>query len=167
MAQVLSNISIILFVIAVVFAIASIVIWFVFKIPEVIGDLSGRNARKSIEHMRAETENKNNNNNKKRSLIYRKAESGMISNPTETMDGISKQNVQRINDETGLLSENAASVRGSTETALLTEEDVTASLETGELGETQLMDGVLERKPSSIKLRMINEVMIINTKEAI
>ena len=61
MAQVLSNISIILFVIAVVFAIASIVIWFVFKIPEVIGDLSGRNARKSIEHMRAETENKNNN----------------------------------------------------------------------------------------------------------
>lgn len=167
MAQVLSNISIILFVIAVVFAIASIVIWFVFKIPEVIGDLSGRNARKSIEHMRTETENKNNNNNKKRSLIHRKAESGMISNPTETMDGISKQNVQRINDETGLLSENAASVRGSTETALLTEEDVTASLETGELGETQLMDGVLERKPSSIKLRMINEVMIINTKEAI
>lgn len=166
MAQVLSNISIILFVIAVVFAIASIVIWFVFKIPEVIGDLSGRNARKSIEHMRAETENKKNNNNK-RSLIHRKAESGMISNPTETMDGISKQNVQRINDETGLLSENAASVRGSTETALLTEEDVTASLETGELGETQLMDGVLERKPSSIKLRMINEVMIINTKEAI
>lgn len=68
MAQVLSNISIILFVIAVVFAIASIVIWFVFKIPEVIGDLSGRNARKSIEHMRAETENKN--NNKKRSLIH-------------------------------------------------------------------------------------------------
>ena len=91
----------------------------------------------------------------------------MISDPTETMDGISKQNVQRINDETGLLSENAASVRSSTETALLTEEDVTASLETGELGETQLMDGVLERKPSSIKLRMINEVMIINTKEAI
>ncbi len=165
MAQVLSNISIILFVIAVVFAIGSIVIWFVFKIPEVIGDLSGRNARKSIEHMRAETENKN--NNKKRSLIHRKAESGMISNPTETMGGISKQNVQRINDETGLLSENAASVRGSTETALLTEEDVTASLETGELGATQLMDGVLERKPSSIKLRMINEVMIINTKEAI
>ncbi len=41
MAQVLSNISIILFVIAVVFAIASIVIWFVFKIPEVIGDLNG------------------------------------------------------------------------------------------------------------------------------
>lgn len=161
MAQVLSNISIILFVIAVVFAIASIVIWFVFKIPEVIGDLSGRNARKSIEHMRAETENK------KRSLIHRKAESGMISDPTETMDGISKQNVQRINDETGLLSENAASVRSSTETALLTEEDVTASLETGELGETQLMDGVLERKPSSIKLRMINEVMIINTNEAI
>lgn len=163
MAQVLSNISIILFVIAVVFAAASIVIWFVFKIPKVIGDLSGRNARKSIEHMRAETEN----NNKKRSLIHRKAESGMISDPTETMDGISKQNVQRINDETGLLSENAASVRSSTETALLTEEDVTASLETGELGETQLMDGVLERKPSSIKLRMINEVMIINTNEAI
>jgi len=35
-----------------VFAALAVILWFVFRIPTVAGDLSGRNARKSVEQMR-------------------------------------------------------------------------------------------------------------------
>lgn len=162
MAQALNNISIILFILAVVFAVVSVIFWFVFRIKDVIGDLSGRNARKSIERMRADNE-KSNKKQKRQSAQKIKPEDKL----TETMDGISKSNAQRNNDETGILSENVASMRNSSETALLTDDDVTAALVTGELGETELMDTRAERRTATVKLQMINEVIIVNTNEAI
>ncbi len=48
MAETLSNISTISFIAVLVFTVLAIVQWFFFKIPTVIGDLSGRNAKKSI-----------------------------------------------------------------------------------------------------------------------
>ncbi len=52
MAEILHTLSIISFVLAVLFVVIAIIFWFVFKIPNVIGDLSGHNARKSIAQMR-------------------------------------------------------------------------------------------------------------------
>lgn len=52
MAEILHTLSIISFVLAVLFVVIAIILWFVFKIPNVIGDLSGHNARKSIAQMR-------------------------------------------------------------------------------------------------------------------
>jgi len=52
MAQTLETISILFFVAAGVFAALAALLWFVLRIPAVAGDLSGRNARRSIEEMR-------------------------------------------------------------------------------------------------------------------
>ena len=48
MAETLSMLSIISFIVAGVALAVAIFLWIFFKIPRVIGDLSGRNARKSI-----------------------------------------------------------------------------------------------------------------------
>lgn len=52
MAETLSTISLIAYIISAVFFVLAIVLFIVFKIPAVIGDLSGKNARKSIERIR-------------------------------------------------------------------------------------------------------------------
>lgn len=57
MAQVLSIISIISFIVAGLAFLLAVFFWFKFKIPSVIGDLSGRTARKSIAKMRQNSEN--------------------------------------------------------------------------------------------------------------
>jgi len=56
MAETLSTLSIISFVLAVIALALAIVFWFFFDIPTVIGDLTGRTARKTIAKMRAENE---------------------------------------------------------------------------------------------------------------
>lgn len=52
MVETLSTLSVTSYILAGVFLVTAIVLWFVLKIPRVIGDLSGRNARKSIAEMR-------------------------------------------------------------------------------------------------------------------
>lgn len=56
MAEILSNIASVSYVLAVVFLIAAVVFWFWFGIPGIIGDLSGRTARKSIAKIREKNE---------------------------------------------------------------------------------------------------------------
>ena len=48
MAETLSMVSMVSFVAAGVCLALTVILWFAFRIPNVIGDLSGRNARKSI-----------------------------------------------------------------------------------------------------------------------
>ena len=57
MAETLSMVSMVSFVAAGVCLALTVILWFAFRIPNVIGDLSGRNARKSIERMRKSNEN--------------------------------------------------------------------------------------------------------------
>ena len=56
MAEILHTLSIISFVVAGVLFALAVVLWFGFKIPDVIGDLTGRTARKSIAKMRSANE---------------------------------------------------------------------------------------------------------------
>ncbi len=56
MALVYNIASIVAFSLSVIFLIIAIILWFRFDILKVIGDLSGRTARKSIEKMRASNE---------------------------------------------------------------------------------------------------------------
>ena len=57
MAETLSMVSMVSFIAAGVCLALTVILWFAFRIPNVIGDLSGRNARKSIERMRKSNEN--------------------------------------------------------------------------------------------------------------
>lgn len=55
-AEVLSTISLISYIVAGVALVAAIFVWFLFRIPTVVGDLSGRTAKRSIAKIRASNE---------------------------------------------------------------------------------------------------------------
>ena len=107
MAQTLQTLSIISFAVAGVCLVLAIFFWFFFKIPTVIGDLSGRTARKSIAKMRAANEKTGAKSYKESKT---NAERGKL---TGTMpdSGKLKKKITASDDgkpETGLLAENKA-----------------------------------------------------------
>ena len=168
MAETLSTLSIISFVVAGVALALAIVLWFFFEIPTVIGDLTGRNARKSIARMRTENEKSGVKNYKESKT---NAERGKL---TETMSGIKSKSASDGKMETGLLVENKAEVIETEETGLLESEatgllepDATGLLidedETATLGENVSREKRVGGKP----LTIIEEIMLIHTDEVI
>ena len=169
MAQTLQTLSIIAFAAAGICLVLAVFFWFFFKIPTVIGDLSGRTARKSIAKMRAANEKTGAKSYKESKT---NAERGKL---TGTMPGInsSKQSTGG-QPETGLLADNiaegleseatgvldeATSILGSETTGLLIDENATAPL----AAPTQ-MPAV---RVGGVKLEMIEEIMLIHTNETI
>ena len=172
MAQTLQTLSIISFAVAGVCLVLAIFFWFFFKIPTVIGDLSGRNARKSIAKMRAANE-------KSGVKAYKEsktnAERGKLTGTMPADSGKLKKTV--TNDgkpETGLLAENmaeglefeatgvldeATGILGSETTGLLIDENATAPLDTP-VNKHPVRSG-------GKKLEMIEEVMLVHTDEVI
>lgn len=164
MAETLQLLSIISFAVGAVCLGLAIFLWFFFKIPNVIGDLSGRNARKSIARMR-EANEKSGSKSYKESKAN--AERGKL---TGTMQGIRKKKTDSSDDnklETGLLNENkaegfeseATGVLESETTGLLGDDEVTAPLNVS----AQKPKTTTDRK----KLKMIEEVIFIHTDEVI
>lgn len=173
MAQTLQTLSIISFAVAGVCLVLAVFFWFFFKIPMVIGDLSGRTARKSIAKMRAANE-------KTGAKAYKEsktnAERGKL---TGTMPNMGKPKKKKeVSDngkpETGLLAENkadgleseatgvldeATGILESDTTGLLIDENATASLDTPAQKHTARTGGK--------KIEMIEEVMLIHTDEVI
>jgi hypothetical protein len=144
MAEVLHSLSIVLMILSGVFLITALVLWRVFKIPKVIGDLSGRNARKSVAHMRVENEKKG----------------------KKTPESVSVKLGK--NAETGLLNENVANGYENNATELLIDDEGFGidgvSVATAPLtGEISKQDKILP----NIRIKLIEEEMIIHTKEVI
>lgn len=158
MADTLNTISVISFVAAGVFAALAAALWFLFKIPAVIGDLSGRTARKSIERMRQ-------NNERTGSKSYKTSEKNRLRGKlTSTMEGMGGM-PNGENGETGLLKENLAGEYAGQETGLLTDAEAGRKAE-----DTVPLDGVEEkiaRKAPSVSVRLLEEVMLIHTEETI
>ena len=161
MADILHTLSIVSFVLAVLFVALAVVLWFVFKIPNVIGDLSGRNAKKSIARMRQ-------NNERTGDKSYKTSEKNLARGKlTGTMEGTGKSTNPSNIEETGLLNENLAKGYDEQATGLLLD-DATGLLD--EFGETVALEekiNVVNRAPSSIVIRMIEEVMLIHAEEVI
>lgn len=152
MAETLSTLSIISFVLAGVFLVLAVFFWFFFNIPAVIGDLTGRTARKSIARMRAENEKSGKKGHKesKTNLARGKLTGAVAKNP-ET--GLLVENQAKVlkTEETGLLSEEA--------TGLLSDENVTEPL--------NIVEQKREKRGNGKKLTMLEDVMIIHTDEVI
>lgn len=159
MAEILSAVSMISYIAAGVFAAATAALWFLFKIPSVIGDLSGRSAKKSIEKMRV-------HNEKTGKKSYRSsAENEKRGKLTEKMD--------RKNDskpgksyETGVLSENNPQKRQIEETELLTEGEATSPLDEG--AETEPLyeqETGMKRNPAAVNIELLEEVVFLHTDE--
>lgn len=153
MAQVLSIIAIISFVIAAIAFGLAIFFFIKFQIPSVIGDLSGRTARKSIAKMRETNEGK--------STIKTKVKD----NPKKQEKSPKQVPFQSRDEETTLLTSEGE------ETTLLTNESEETTLLTNDIGETTLLtEDMCETTllvDSSKEFVMIEEIICIHTSEVI
>lgn len=157
MAETLSRFSIISFIAAGVFLLLAIVLFFYFRIPTVIGDLTGKNAKKTIARMRENNEksgskvrpSNNKGSREKRTGSDTKKETAVAARSAPDEGGM---------PETGLLKDNQASVLGES----------TVMLENTE--QTALLPDALQDaapKVSSVKITMIEEIIYIHTQEVI
>lgn len=171
MADTLSAISIIAFVAAGICLVIAAILFWRFKIPSVIGDLSGRNARKSIEQLRRSGEE---GKTKPHSPGKTNLERGKL---TETMKGIRKKkekteklqaraeettllaNTERMAEETTLL---AGTEKMAEETTLLTDTEKMAE-ETTLLNEPE-QTGALPQGGRAV-LEMLDEILLVHTSE--
>lgn len=176
MASILSIISLVSFIIAGISFALAVTFFFVFKIPNVIGDLSGRNAQRSIAQLRAINE-------KSGSKAYRTSETnkkrGKLTGTMEESGKIAKENKKREENkkmssnederpETGLLESNIAERKELPATELLEETEQTGLLY--DSVETTLLEASDQPpcKPvSTKKIIMLEDIMLIHTDEVI
>lgn len=158
MAEILGMASMISYILAAAFFVLSVFLWFRFKIFGVIGDLSGRTARKSITRMREA--------NEKNGARYYKAKSNFDREPVYRIK--EEKDRKESSVETGLLSENkAGSV--SAQTGLLVGEtmEIAGSNETMELEKAHKdIDGGRSSVIEEIGFELIEELILIHTDEA-
>ncbi|MEE1057350.1 MAG: hypothetical protein UH239_08905 [Acutalibacteraceae bacterium] len=162
MAEILSIISLVSFIVSGVCFVLAIFFWIKFGIPTVIGDLSGRTARKSIAKMRESNERTGNKIYKPSNVNANRGKiTDTITNPVKT-ETIKKktETVDRNHPETGLLNTNKAELVLDIEaTGLLNEDEETALLNNLQVNEP--------RKFGGVKLNLLDDVMLIHTDEVI
>lgn len=170
MAETLSTLSIISFAVAIVAFAVAIFLWIFLKIPQVIGNLSGRTARKSIARVRASNEKSGNKSyrsstaNVARGKLTSTMPSSDLGEPTEKMaEGEAGM------PETGLLAENKATTEHSESTALLSDNEATGILIDDD---ATVPLNVVTAEPSKCrsggkKLKILDEVVLTHTDEVI
>lgn len=159
MAQIYNIISIVGFSLAGVFLIISIFSWFKFGILGIIGDLSGRTAKKSIAQMRADNEK---SGNRKISPGYHTAKkekhSGKTSNTKKAAINCQKQS--------GLEQPITNEEKGEATTMLNYGEGATEMLNVG----TEVLNydpAEAYKQQQSMRFEMIQSVVLIHTQEKI
>lgn len=165
MAETLSTLSIISFVVAGLCLAVAVFLFVYFKIPSVIGDLSGRTARKSIAKMRIANEK---TGSKSYNTSKTNADRGKLTGTVQGADAISNKAYERedTRPETGLLSDNKAEHVDSQATRLLDDEATGLLMDenaTALLNETKQP----VRRSGGKKLNLIESVMLIHTDEVI
>lgn len=183
MAETLSTFSIISFVAAGVFLVAAIVIFILFKIPLVIGDLTGKTAQKSIARLRAENEKSGKKSHQPSSV---NKERGEKTKPIPTQESIGSESTTVLPDDdvtealrstesfdnvTDVLPTND-NYDATTELLFdLEEEGATTELLSDSHESTLFLSDELKkagsRKPGGISLTMLDEVEMIHTDEEI
>lgn len=177
-AEILSLISTISFVIAAISFVLAVFFWFYFKIPSVIGDLSGRTAKKSIARMRASNERAGGQGYKPSAANASRGKLTDTMQHSRKLAGDAKKKpatepkkkaqAEDVMPETGLLAANKAIaadgqqtdlLAGSEATGLLVDEDATAPLH-------EEPKAIIKRTGGK-KLKMLDEVMLIHTDEVI
>lgn len=157
MAETLSTISVISFLLAAVCFVLATFFFIRFKIPAVFGDLSGKTARRSIQQMR-ETNEQSGKKEIRRGKINR-----------ENINSLKKQkdNIEG-RSKTDLLIENASFKRKEIETELLVDENETSILtdenETTLLKETVAFETL---RGGGTKIEILEEIMMIHSEEVV
>lgn len=163
MADTLSLISIISFVMSGIFFSTAVALFFIFKIPSVLGDLSGRTAKKSIEKMRKNNER---TGNKSYSSSNVNLARGKL---TEIIKENNRKNQETVckNDETGLLNENHATSYNELDTGILEGATEVLSDENETVSLNDIQETFYEKKKSNITFTTIDDVVLVHTEEVI
>ncbi|TGY39935.1 hypothetical protein E5347_16175 [Clostridium sartagoforme] len=175
MAGILSIVSTVSFVLAGIFLIIAILLWIKFGILNIIGDLSGRTAKKSIAKMR---ENNEKIGKKSFKPSFVNLGRGKL---TDAMKGSEKLNKSDLKDyeyqpETGILEKNEINGLCGIMTDILEDNNLTGLLnekETEILNNTTTtllnedIEDHLEKVTGIVDFKIIDEVIIVHTDEFI
>ena len=169
-AEILSLVSLFSYILAGVCFVLAAFFWFFFKIPSVIGDLSGRTAKKSIEKMRQANVK---SGNKSYRASATNAARGKLTDTMQQSGKLKKEKSPKKNTpmdgtdrpETGILADNKADTYVDEGTVSLEVGEATDVLEeaTTELN----VEAAPVKRAGGKKLTMINEVMLVHTDEVI
>lgn len=165
-AQILSTISTVCYVLAAVSLAMAVFFWFSFKIPRVIGDLSGRTARKSIEKIRKGNESLGSNTaqpsrgSTKRDVLY--SSHAATDGKTEAGEAASTEL-----PETGLLEGPDAPPVQDASTELMDSDATTALLDEDATELLAPAAAPVQKRTGGRKLTILEEVMMIHTDEVI
>lgn len=185
-AEILSLISVVSYILAGASLAVAVFLWFYFRIPSVIGDLSGRTARKSIARIRASNEHAggqgyrpsatNASRGKLTNTMPQSKEPTEVQvrhsapssqqSETELLPGAGRPAETGDHPETGLLAANRADETGNEQTELLENVEATALL----VDEVVTESPIAEAPPARVggrQLVMLEEVMLIHTDEVI
>lgn len=173
MADILSIVSLVSFILSGVAFVLAILFFILFRIPSVIGDLSGRTARKSIAKMRLANEKTGVKSYKESKT---NVERGKLTGTMPDSGKLNKKNSAPANGqpETGLLADNKAEGLESEATGVLDEETGMLESETTGLlvneNATAPLDTPVQKpvvRSGGKKIVMLEEVMFIHTEEVI
>lgn len=163
MADILLTVSVISFIAAGVFLVLSVLLWFTFRIPSVIGDLSGRTARKSIAKMREKNEmsgSKTYNPSEKRGTLP-----NTVSNRQTDKEITGKSDNSM--PETDVLADNKNSSITPDQTVELEIAATELLRNTEELRSAEQMHSLHTGSSAGVKLTILDEVVITHTDERI
>ena len=163
-ADILAKVSLASYIIAGVLLVIAIFLWFFFKIPSVMGDLSGRTAKKSIEKMRQTNAGSGNKSYRSSATnVARGKLTETMAPPPITPAAPQPQApiAESAHPETTLLADNKADTYVSAPTDLL--DNATTLLSTEEL------PAPVPRpiRTGGKAMTMIKEIMLIHTDEVI
>ena len=173
MADILSIVSLISFILSGVAFVLAILFFILFRIPSVIGDLSGRTARKSIAKMRVANEKTGVKSYKESKT---NVERGKLTGTMPDSGKLNKKNSAPVDGqpETGLLADNKAEGLESEATGVLDEETGMLESETTGLlvdeNATAPLDTPVQKpvvRSGGKKIVMLEDVMFIHTEEVI
>ncbi len=171
LAKVLNTVSLVTFILAVAFLAFGIFCFIKFRIPRIIGDLSGRTARKSIEQMRAENEKSGKKSFRPHPVA---ADRGPLTDQIKQSGKIKKDKAQKSNKSAQ--QPNLEKGVGSGATDVLEDLNATEKLDYDENGTEILNDGtqVLSNEQinsalnkTTVGMKMIQDIMFIHTDEVI
>lgn len=176
-AQTYQMISFIGFILAAVFCVTAVVIWFRFGIGRIIGDLSGRTAKKSIEKMRRENETSGKKSFRpaqaalERGTLTHEIDTGIRLRKGPAADGeevtelIGEAHKEGIYGAEEADTEDIGSDAGLETIPLAKAQSETAGAKTTLLNcDTELLDELQTGRPG---FRMIQDIVLIHTNEVI
>ena len=170
MSDILNIISLVSFVLAGILLVLAVVLFFVFKIPSVWGDLSGKNARKSIERMRQNNEKTGkkahvpSNVNLQRGKLTDKIQETQKSNIKDD-EQTAVLNNSNITSE--LKDTNATEILVYTNATALLVDDNATTLLVDDNATTLLSDYQAEQPDINNAFDYIENIIIIHTNEVI